>query len=259
MPPWSREPSGAVGRHGVKPQTVMTETKAYPSPNFDARARGAAIDILLLHYTGMATAEAALARLAEPAAKVSAHYLIDEDGQAYAMVAEEARAWHAGVSGWAGESDVNSRSIGIELVNPGHDLGYMDFPEAQIGALITLASGILARHPITPWRVLGHSDVAPRRKQDPGERFPWARLAAAGIGLYPPDDLAPLPRAPRDSAFAADLTRFGYPLTADATADELRCTVTAFRRHFRPGHLTGPLDGTDAARLAWLLGSTVGG
>ena len=124
-------------------------------------------------------------RLCDPAAKVSAHYTIDEDGTVYAHVPEARRAWHAGVSFWAGESDINARSIGIELVNPGHEYGYRAFPEAQIAALIALCHGILARHPIPPARVLGHSDVAPARKEDPGELFPWARLAKAGIGLWP--------------------------------------------------------------------------
>ena len=148
-----------------------------PSPNHDDRG-GAAIDMLVLHYTGMKTAEAALERLCDPAAKVSAHYTIDEDGTVYAHVPEARRAWHAGVSFWAGATDINSRSIGIELVNPGHEFGYRDFPDAQIAALITLCHGILLRHPIPSARVLGHSDVAPARKEDPGELFPWERLAA---------------------------------------------------------------------------------
>src|SRR3954467_5121679 len=154
-----------------------------PSPNHDDRG-GAAIDMLVLHYTGMQTAEPALARLCDPAAKVSAHYTIDEDGTVYAHVPEDRRAWHAGVSHWAGISNVNARSIGIELVNPGHEYGYREFPEAQIAALIELCGGILQRHPIPAARVLGHSDVAPARKEDPGELFPWQRLAKAGIGVW---------------------------------------------------------------------------
>lgn len=225
-----------------------------PSPNFNARPPGAAIDILLLHYTGMMTAEDALERLRDHTAKVSAHYLIDEDGSICSMVAETDRAWHAGVSYWAGESDVNSRAIGIEIVNPGHDLGYRDFPEPQMAAVIALCRDILARHPIPPERVLGHSDVAPTRKQDPGERFDWARLAAAGIGLYPPDGLTPL-APPNPGAFREDLARYGYGFGED---DAGEAAQTAFRRHFRPDHLSGPLDGTDAARLAWLLGAAAG-
>lgn len=227
-----------------------------PSPNFGKRAPGAATDILLMHYTGMVSAEAALARLCDPAARVSAHYLIDEAGQVYSLVAEEARAWHAGESSWAGDSDVNSRAIGIELANPGHDLGYRDFPDAQIAALITLALDILARHPIPAPRVLGHSDVAPHRKLDPGERFPWDRLSAAGVGLFPPRDLAPEDPPPDRAAFARDLARFGYPIGDDAAGTRSEEAISAFRRHFRPDRLDGPLDGVDGARLGWLLGAS---
>ncbi len=156
-----------------------------PSPNHDERPVGGAVDILVLHYTGMKTADEALARLCDPAAKVSAHYTIGRDGRVFAHVPEERRAWHAGVSYWAGERNVNGRSIGIELVNPGHEFGYEPFPCAQIAALIDLAHGILKRHPIPPHRVLGHSDVAPARKTDPGEFFPWRHLAEFGIGLWP--------------------------------------------------------------------------
>ena len=164
-----------------------------PSPNQDDRG-GAAIDMLVLHYTGMITAEAALSRLCDPAAKVSAHYTIDEDGTIYAHVPEARRAWHAGVSFWAGKRNVNARSIGIELVNPGHEFGYRAFPRSQIAALIDLCRDILARHPIPAARVLGHSDVAPARKEDPGELFPWAQLAEAGIGLWPqPAQRSPMP------------------------------------------------------------------
>jgi N-acetylmuramoyl-L-alanine amidase len=210
-----------------------------PSPNHDDRGN-AAVDMLVLHYTGMKTAQAALERLCDPAAKVSAHYTVDEDGTVYAHVPEDRRAWHAGISSWAGETDVNSRSIGIELVNPGHDYGYRDFPDAQIEALITLCHGILLRHPIPSARVLGHSDVAPARKEDPGERFPWERLARAGIGLWP---------VPRDADLGAEaLARFGYDLGAGTEA-----MVTAFQRHFRPGKVDGVWDRYCARLLAWLL------
>lgn len=224
-----------------------------PSPNCAPRSRGAEIDILLVHYTGMWTAEDALARLCDPSAKVSAHYLIGEAGEVFALVEENRCAWHAGVSFWAGETDINSRSIGIELVNRGHDLGYHDFSEAQMAAFIELAGTILSRHPIPPHRVLAHSDVAPTRKMDPGERFDWARCAAAGIGLYPPEGL-PKPGGPADQgAFLADLARFGY----DPGHDEpgRNAAVDAFRRHFH-GHAVGfgPVPGVgDRARLAWLL------
>ena len=159
-----------------------------PSPNHDARA--AAVDMLVLHYTGMKTAEEALARLTDPSAKVSAHYTVDTEGRVWRHVPETRRAWHAGASFWAGEANVNGRSIGIELVNPGHEFGYVPFTDDQIASLIELAQGIVARHPIPPARVLAHSDVAPARKTDPGELFPWKTLAENGIGVWP--SLSPL-------------------------------------------------------------------
>ena len=210
-----------------------------PSPNHDARG-DAPIDLLLLHYTGMTSAAAALDRLCDPAAKVSAHYLIDEDGTVYSMVPENRRAWHAGVAHWAGASDINARSIGIELVNPGHEFGYRAFPEAQIAALIPLCHSILMRHPIPSARVLGHSDVAPARKEDPGEKFPWARLAKAGIGLWPQG---------RDSDLGPEaLIRFGYD--PNAPQDKV---IIAFQRHFRPRKLDGVWDAECAGLLAGLL------
>jgi N-acetylmuramoyl-L-alanine amidase len=205
-----------------------------PSPNHDGRD-GVPIDMLVLHYTGMTSAAAALDRLCDPAAKVSAHYTIDEDGTVYAMVPEDHRAWHAGVAHWAGAANINSRSIGIELVNPGHEFGYRAFPEEQVAALTTLCHSILVRHPIPSARVLGHSDVAPARKDDPGELFPWARLAKVGIGLWP---------VPGDSNLEAGaLARFGYD--PEAPPDKV---ITAFQRHFRPRLINGVWD-TDCARL----------
>ena len=217
-----------------------------PSPNFDDRPSATPIDMLVLHYTGMESAEAALARLCDPAApganRVSAHYVIDEDGATLSMVDEAARAWHAGVASWRGEADVNGRSIGIELVNPGHEFGYRDFPEAQMAALEELASDILDRHPIPARNVVGHSDVAPGRKTDPGEKFDWTRLAAVGIGLWPGD---------RDSADAVDvsamLSEYGYDITDEAAA------ITAFQRHFYPETLDGRADSGTAGRLRALL------
>jgi N-acetylmuramoyl-L-alanine amidase len=210
-----------------------------PSPNHNDRD-GAPIDMLVLHYTGMKSGAAAMDRLCSPAAGVSAHYTIDEDGTVYAHVPEARRAWHAGVSHWAGVDNVNSRSIGIELVNPGHEYGYRAFPEAQIAALIDLCTGILKRHPIPPARVLGHSDVAPSRKEDPGELFPWARLAKAGIGLWP--EAVP-------SGLGADaLTRYGY----DPKAPQDKA-IMAFQRHFRPAKLDGAWDDECAGLLAGLL------
>ena len=207
----------------------------HPSPNFDARQGPA--DILLLHYTGMQSAEAALARLCDPEARVSCHWLIDEDGTVYHLVAEESRAWHAGKSYWAGERDINSRSIGIELVNPGHEWGYRPFPMAQMAALATLATGILGRHAIPARRVLAHSDVAPARKQDPGELFDWAWLAAHGIGLWPTADVPVVTDDP-----AALLVAIGYEA---ATPD----AIAAFQRRYRSNLIDGILDGETARRI----------
>jgi N-acetylmuramoyl-L-alanine amidase len=214
---------------------------ACPSPNHDERPGGVPIDILVLHYTGMRTAQEALARLCDPEAKVSAHYTIDRAGTVYVHVPEERRAWHAGVSYWAGERNVNARSIGIELVNPGHEYGYVPFTDDQIASLIDLASGIVERHGIPASRVLGHSDVAPMRKADPGELFPWARLADYGIGVWPH---AAVPKG----EFAANLARYGYDPEAP-----LKDVVTAFQLHFRPSCVDGIADAECAALLENLL------
>ena len=218
------------------------------SPNHDERPAGAAIDILVLHYTGMKTAEEALARLCDPAARVSAHYTIDRDGTIYAHVPEERRAWHAGISWWAGETNVNARSIGIELVNPGHEFGYIPFAEPQIAALIELARGIISRHPIPAQRVIGHSDVAPARKTDPGELFPWQLLAQSGIGVWP--NLSS-PVITVEGA-AAGLSRYGYGL-APHTDVPLETVIMAFQRHFRPSVVDGAWDNECGAILAALL------
>ncbi len=221
-----------------------------PSPNFDDRPPATPIDMLVLHYTGMESAEAALARLCDPAAKVSAHYVIDEDGAIISMVDEAARAWHAGAASWRGEPDVNGRSIGIELVNPGHEFGYRDFPEPQMAALEERASDILARHPIPARNVVGHSDVAPGRKTDPGEKFDWARLAAAGIGLWPGDAEPMDDRCGEvgEGQVLEWLVAFGYD-----TADPAQA-ITAFQRHFYPQTLDGRADSGTAGRLRALLG-----
>ena len=204
--------------------------------------------MLVLHYTGMRTCFAALDRLCDPAARVSAHYLIDEDGTVHGLVAEDRRAWHAGVSRWRGGRDVNGRSIGIELVNPGHEFGYRAFADAQMDALIALCAGILARHPIPPRNVVGHSDVAPARKQDPGERFDWPRLAQRGIGLWP-GSFAPLD-VPRTDVLAM-LGTYGYDTGADDAG--AGAAVIAFQRHFRPTRVDGMADAETAGRLAALL------
>jgi len=217
-----------------------------PSPNHDARPPGKAVDILLLHYTGMRDGAAALARLADPAAKVSSHYLIEEDGRIFRLVDESRRAWHAGASYWAGERDVNGVSIGIELVNPGHEFGYRAFSQPQMAALVELARDILARHPIPAARVLGHSDVAPTRKMDPGELFDWRGLAATGIGIWPepaegPADLASIQRM---------LARYGYEVAASGELDApTAAALQAFQRHFRPARVDGAADRETAALL----------
>ncbi len=223
-----------------------------PSPNQDARPEGRAIDMLLLHYTGMESASAALARLCDRAAKVSAHYMIDEDGTSYRLVPEVRRAWHAGISAWEGERNANDRSIGIELVNPGHEFGYRPFPEPQMAALIGLARAILFRHKLAPWRILGHSDVAPGRKQDPGELFSWSRLAEAGIGLWV--DYRAEGEAPPVKVVQSLLVEYGYDCPETSVADEAtRLVVTAFQRHFRPERVDGTIDAETAVRIAALV------
>ena len=163
-----------------------------PSPNHGPRPDGGGVDMLVLHYTGMADAASALEQLTDPTAKVSAHYVINEDGAILRLVEEARRAWHAGVAAWRGQTDINDRSIGIELVNPGHEFGYRAFAEPQMAAFTALAGDILSRHAIPARNVVGHSDVAPARKNDPGELFDWQRLAATGIGLWPDEkDAAP--------------------------------------------------------------------
>jgi N-acetylmuramoyl-L-alanine amidase len=219
------------------------------SPNFGPRREGARVDMLVLHYTGMKTCGDALDRLCDPAAQVSAHYVIDEDGTAYRLVDESNRAWHAGVSAWRGDSDVNSRSIGIELVNPGHEFGYREFPKPQIEALIALARDIVARHAIPPINVVGHSDVAPSRKTDPGEKFDWRALARAGIGIWPKRPQAMADTGPYGdervmlSEAQTRLARIGYEIEPTGRADaQTQYVLTAFQRRFRPKKIDGRLD-----------------
>jgi len=205
------------------------------SPNTDAREGG--VDMLVLHYTGMTSGAAAIERLCDPVARVSAHYVIEEDGAVHRLVREEARAWHAGVSEWGGRALLNDCSIGIEIVNPGHEWGYCAFPEAQMQALETLATGIVKRWSIAPERVLGHSDIAPRRKEDPGELFDWPRLARAGLAIWP--EAAEEREAGRlldiEGVMALNraMATVGYDLAEFAPA------LTAFRRRFRPHALEG--------------------
>ncbi|MBO9623501.1 MAG: N-acetylmuramoyl-L-alanine amidase [Sphingomonas sp.] len=204
-----------------------------PSPNFDTRALP--VSMIVLHYTGMESGQAAIDRLRDPEAKVSAHYLVEEDGRIFHMVDEGKRAWHAGRSHWRGITDVNSASVGIEIVNPGHEFGYRPFPEAQISALIPLVAEIKERHGITRGNVVGHSDVAPARKQDPGELFPWGRLARVRLALPRPTRNLVDPGWP-DAGFMLALERFGYDVS-DAEA-----AVVAFQRRFRPELVDGEID-----------------
>jgi N-acetylmuramoyl-L-alanine amidase len=209
-----------------------------PSPNFNARPGG--VDVLVLHYTGMQSAEAALARLCDPAAQVSSHYVVDEDGSVYALVEERFRAWHAGVSFWRGAAALNDTSIGIEIVNPGHEFGYRAFPPAQMAAVAKLSRGILARWEVPARNVVGHSDIAPDRKQDPGELFDWKWLAHQGVGLWT-DDFA------EAGDWREDLAAIGY----DVAAQEV---ITAFQRHFLPENLSGVADMKTRERAAAVRG-----
>lgn len=240
----------------------MLIVRDVPSPNFDAR-RGPP-DMLVLHYTGMQTAEAAIARLCDPEAKVSAHYVVDEDGSILKLVPEERRAWHAGRGVWLGETDCNAASIGIEIVNPGHEFGYRDFPEVQVDAVISLIADIRTRWTIPDNRIIAHSDLAPERKQDPGERFPWKRLAGAGHGLWfePAEErIAALgvPLKVGDEGLGvivlrAGLHRLGYGLPPGGDYDEAtRLTVEAFQRHWRPAQVDGVADGETRATLMGVL------
>lgn len=225
-----------------------------PSPNHGERlpedGDAVAIDMLVIHYTGMVPDAKALDWMCNPASSVSAHYFIDEAGAVYRLVPEVRRAWHAGVSAWRRATDINSRSIGIELSNPGHDFGYRDFPQPQIDALIGLAGDIMARHPITARNVVGHSDIAPVRKIDPGERFPWQQLASAGIGLWPD---------PEPQQATGDLTQMLTSYGYDVGNNPLPDVVSAFQRHFRPERFDGVADGETCARLANLLTLVAGG
>ncbi len=214
-----------------------------PSPNWDARPDTVAIDTLVLHYTGMQSAEAAIERLRDPAARVSSHYVVEEDGTVSRLVDEAHRAFHAGISYWRGHTALNERSIGIEIVNPGHEWGYRPFPAAQMDAVRALCRAILGRHAIPPINVVAHSDIAPDRKQDPGELFDWPSLAADGIGLWPPACGGFVAEGEVEAA----LRRIGYPIP------DLATTIAAFQRRWRPALVDGVADAGTRARLADLL------
>lgn len=241
----------------------MTRYIDKPSPNFDARTRP--IDLVVLHYTGMQDAETALRRLTDPAPvagdypgpwqapdvlpdaplpRVSAHYVVGEGGEVYSLVAEEHRAWHAGASSWEGEGDVNARSVGIEIVNGGHDFGLPDFPPAQIESLILLLQEIFARWPqLDARRVVAHSDIAPERKADPGEKFPWRRLAEAGVSIWPEHVAVQLSSDDPISDVQQQLALIGYDVKQSGAMDsQTKAALVAFQRRFRPANIDGVAD-----------------
>lgn len=254
--------SGPKIMSAFKPDSFIV-ADVVPSPNFDERRDGREPDLILLHYTGMKTGDAALERLCASESKVSAHYVVFEDGRIVQCVSEHLRAWHAGVSYWADETDINSCSIGVEIVNPGHEFGYRDFPMRQIAAVITLCRSIMTRRgPINPERVLAHSDVAPSRKQDPGEKFPWHLLSGSGIGHWVRaaglnvegltlmigdhgESVARLQRV---------LAGYGYGIAETGQYDEAtRDVVMAFQRHFRQARVDGIADASTLLTLRALI------
>lgn len=234
-----------------------------PSPNYGDRNKGLVPDMIVLHYTGMPDAEGAIARLCSDGTDVSAHYIVLEDGRIVQTVPEAKRAWHAGSSLWAGEDDINSCSIGIEIINRGHDWGYPDYPARQIAAVTALCRGILLRHDMPTHRVLGHSDVAPSRKKDPGEKFPWHLLASSGVGHW----VHPAPIVPGEGlrtgadgnevkALQQALARYGYGIEISGVYDAPTAeVVTAFQRHFRPERVDGIADLSTLETLQALLAS----
>jgi N-acetylmuramoyl-L-alanine amidase len=234
---------------------VSLRIRELPSPNLDDRPADMPIDMLILHYTGMPSAREAIDRLRDPAARVSSHYVVDEDGAVLRLVPEEKRAWHAGISYWRGHDQLNGRSIGIEIVNPGHEWGYRHFPVLQLAAVCDLCLGILSRHPIPQRNVVAHSDVAPDRKEDPGEKFDWQALAQNGVGLWAEgvpdlgtDGAACDADAVRD--VRASLADIGYRVAAEGALDlSLAAVVRAFQRHWRPEAITGEADAGTRARL----------
>jgi N-acetylmuramoyl-L-alanine amidase len=221
---------------------------AAPSPNFGPRAAGKKVSLLILHYTGVPSAREALEIMQNPEKQVSAHYLVDETGAVLKLVDEEMRAWHAGKSYWGGETDINSVSVGIEIQNPGHEFGLRPFPPEQMDAVTELCLDIIARHGILPQHVLAHSDIAPERKKDPGELFPWWELAAKGVGLWPETTGQKLSLSGVE--IKSLLEEFGYDPRV-----ETGILKTAFQRHFQPEALLlpGESDPEMCARLAALV------
>jgi len=249
-----------MSRSGFPSESCVV-AEVMPSPNHGERAGGRRPDMIVLHYTGMPDAGAALERLCSPASEVSAHYFVFEDGRVIQLVQEGRRAWHAGVASWAGETDINSCSIGIEIANPGHDYGYPDFPKRQIAAVTALCRGILTRHAIALARVLGHSDVAPARKRDPGEKFPWRTLHDSGVGnwvrparIIDGPLLALGDRGDAVEAMQRSLAEYGYGDAVNGSYDSaMHEVVAAFQRHFRPERVDGVTDTSTRATLNELL------
>lgn len=225
---------------------ISVEVRDRASPNHGARGEPERIDMLVFHYTGMKSAQAAIERLCDPSALVSAHYVVEENGRIWRLVPEFRRAFHAGVSSWQGESELNALSLGIEIVNPGHEWGYRPFPREQMTAVERLCRDLVWRYSIPAHRIVGHSDIAPERKSDPGELFDWFRLARAGIGIWPPPDRSTWPREVDGARALADLTAIGYC----ATERSLTPVLVAFQRRFRPWCCDGRLDLETAARLS---------
>ncbi|MBN8919692.1 MAG: N-acetylmuramoyl-L-alanine amidase [Rhizobiales bacterium] len=245
----------------MQPDSALV-AECVPSPNHGERRHGGGPDILLLHYTGMPDTLAALRRLCSADAEVSAHYLVFEDGRIVQCVPEARRAWHAGASRWRDIDDVNSHSIGVEIANPGHEHGYRDFPSVQIDAVTALARDILDRHPIRARDVLAHSDVAPARKDDPGEKFPWRHLYENGVGQWvepaaldtPGETIGPGSTAQAVAALQQDLRRYGYGIDPTGIFDEQTVQVVrAFQRHFRPARIDAAADPSTRLTLRRLL------
>jgi N-acetylmuramoyl-L-alanine amidase len=253
-------PKGIADMQTFTPDSSVV-SDVIPSPNYGDRNKSRLPDMIVLHYTGMPDVEGALARLCKAGTEVSAHYVVLEDGRVLQCVPESKRAWHAGKASWAGEEDVNSCSIGIEIVNRGHDWGYPDFPLRQVAAVIALCRGIILRRDVPAHRVLGHSDVAPARKKDPGEKFPWHSLANSGVGHWV--QAAPIVRGEslklgsegeQVLELQQALAGYGYGLVPNGKFDGATMeVVTAFQRHFRPERVDGVADSSTLSTLHALL------
>ena len=259
----SRPPSRSMSRPAFTPDSSVV-AEVVPSPNHGERNGGRRPDMIVLHYTGMQDAESALELLRARGSNVSAHYFVFDDGRIVQMVPESRRAWHAGKSEWAGETDINSCSIGIEIANPGHDHGYPNFPTRQIAAVTALCRSIQTRNSIAPVRVLAHSDIAPARKQDPGEKFPWRTLYESGVGHWVKpapimdfgEALAPGSRGDAVVALQKAFREYGYGLEASSEYDSTTLeVVTAFQRHFRPERVDGIADPSTRNTLQELFAS----